>query len=84
MSCDSIGSGDGSQQCDALDDIRFAPTDFEGAVLVAGRTPTQRVAPGRGYFCFQLPPASWYHQPARALSIHCFANVSRICCSHSG
>lgn len=35
------------------------------------------------YFCFQPPPL-WYHQPLRALSIHCVANTSRIRGSHSG
>src|SRR5690606_9732161 len=35
------------------------------------------------YFCFQLPPC-WYHQPGRALLIHCLANTSRIWLSHSG
>ena len=29
----------------------------------------------RPYFCFQLPPASWYHQPPRALSTHCLAKT---------
>lgn len=36
------------------------------------------------HFCFQAPPASWYHQPVRALEVHCLAKVSRICDSHSG
>ena len=39
---------------------------------------------GSAYFCFQAPPASWYHQPLCALAIHCLAKVSRICVSHSG
>src|SRR3546814_4372031 len=53
------------------------PTAPEGrrSGAVGGVAPT--------YFCFQLPP-DWYHQPDFALAIHCFANTSRICDSHSG
>jgi len=36
------------------------------------------------YFCFQPPEASWYHQPLRALAIHCLEKTPRICDSHSG
>src|SRR3546814_15747410 len=56
-------------------------------ISVGGVAPTYG-NPGRPrrsptYFCFQLPPV-WYHQPDFALAIHCLANTSRLCDSHSG
>src|SRR4051812_16839474 len=40
--------------------------------------------PAVAHFCFQPPPASWYHQPPWALSTHCLANTARSLPSQSG
>src|SRR5690606_3242636 len=52
-----------------------------GSALHAGQPTIGRLY---AYFFFQFPLASCYHQPERALSIHCWAHTRRIWLSHSG